>query len=295
MWTLALVWGASYLFIKIGLDGGFGPIFLVFARIALGAAVLVPLAARAGALGRLRGRWPSLAVLGLLSIVVPFLLITYGERHIASSLAGILVAATPIFTVLLVMAGIGTDVRLTAWGAVGMGVGILGVALLLGVDLTGSTEALAGGLMVVTAALCYAAGALYLRRRLSDLPPIGVAAGSTAASAVLTAPLAVAQIPAALPSAGALAAVAALGALGTGLAFLIYYLLIAQVGATKAAVVTYLAPGFALAYGVLFLHEPLTAGALGGLALILAGCWLAAEGRAPWRRKGAPEPAAATG
>src|SRR4051794_22643442 len=98
MWGLALLWGASYLFIKLGLEGGLDPVFLVFARLALAAAVLVPIAARAGALAPLRGRLPRLAMLAAMQVALPFVLITYGERHIASGLAGVLVATAPIFT-----------------------------------------------------------------------------------------------------------------------------------------------------------------------------------------------------
>src|SRR5436190_16333765 len=98
MGLLAALWGASYLFIKVGLDDGLHPVFIVFARIALGAAALVPIAVRQGALGAMRGRWGAVAFMAIVQVVVPFLLITYGERYVASSLAGILVASAPIFT-----------------------------------------------------------------------------------------------------------------------------------------------------------------------------------------------------
>src|SRR4051812_4656624 len=144
MGCLALLWGASYLFIKIGLDGGFDPVFLVFVRLALAAAVLLPIAPRAGALAPLRGRLWRLATLAAMQVAIPFVLITYGERHIASGLAGVLVATAPIFTALLVAVGVGTEARMTGWSAVGVGVGLLGVVLLFGVDLTGSSEELLG-------------------------------------------------------------------------------------------------------------------------------------------------------
>jgi drug/metabolite transporter (DMT)-like permease len=282
MWALALVWGASYLFIKYGLED-LEPGFLVFARLALGAAVLVPLAARAGALAGIRERLKPVIGLALLSIVIPFLLITYGERHIASSLTGILIASSPIFTALLSFAGFGP--RVAGWSLAGVVLGILGVAMLFGVDLTGSTDALVGGLMVIGAALGYAVGALYLRANFSGVASLGIAAASTATSALLMLPLAAVQAPAAVPGLRATGAVVVLGVLGTGLAFAIFYELIATVGAAKASLVAYLAPGFALAYGALLLDEPITAGAVGGLVLILAGSWMAASGRAPWRRR----------
>src|SRR3954468_13064068 len=156
MGALALLWGASYLFIKIGLDGGFEPVFLVFARLALAAAVLLPIAARRGALAPLRGRLGRLAALAAMQVALPFVLITYGERHIASGLAGVLVATAPIFTAILIALGVGVEARMTTWSAIGVIVGLVGVALLFGVDLTGSTEELLGGLMVVGAGFGYA-------------------------------------------------------------------------------------------------------------------------------------------
>jgi drug/metabolite transporter (DMT)-like permease len=295
MWTLALVWGASYLFIKLGLEGGLDPVFLVFVRLALASAVLVPIALHRNALAplRSRGRIGRLFVLTAMQVAIPFALITYGERHIASGLAGVLVATAPIFTAILIALGVGVEARMTTWSAIGVIVGLVGVALLFGVDLTGSAEEALGGGMVVLAGFGYAIGAIYLRRHFLDVQPVGVAAASMTASALLTLPIALFQLPGEVPEFKAWAAVLALGVLGTGLAFLIFYTLIAGVGASKASLVAYLAPGFALVYGALFLDEAITAGAVGGLVLILAGSWLAADGRAPHRRRPVPEPAAA--
>ncbi len=290
LWALALIWGASYLLIKLGLED-MEPVFLVWYRLFLGAAVLWVLAARRGALGGLRGRLPQLLALAAMQVVIPFVLLTYGEERISSSLTGILVAASPIFTAVLVTAGVGSEARIAPWALGGIGVGLVGVALLFGVDLRGSE--LLGGLMVLGTALGYSLGALYLRRHFLGVPALGVAAGSMATSTVLVAPVAALQIPSAMPSLQSVVAVAALGALGTGIAFWIFYTLIAEVGAARAAVVAYLAPGFAVLYGAVFLDERVTGAAIGGLALILAGSWLAAEGRAPWHPKPVPEPAPA--
>jgi drug/metabolite transporter (DMT)-like permease len=203
-------------------------------------------------------------------------------------LAGVLVATAPIFTAILIALGVGVEARMTRLSAIGVGVGLVGVALLFGVDLSGTADEALGGLMVVAAGFGYAIGAIHLRRWFLDVPPVGIAAGSMAASALLTLPVALFQLPSEAPSLGATAAVLALGVLGTGLAFLIFYTLIATVGASKAAVVAYLAPGFALVYGALFLDEPITAAAVGGLVLILAGSYMAADGRLPRRRKPVP-------
>ncbi len=289
MGLLAALWGASYLFIKVALDDGIAPIFIVWARIALGAMVLVPIAIRLGAWHALRGRWPALAVMSLVQVVVPFLLITYGERHIASSLTGILVAAAPIFTALLAVR-FDQDERPRGIAAAGVVMGIFGVALLFGVDLSGDAQALAGGLMVLLASLGYAIGGFYLKHRLGGIPPVGIAAATMVVGTIALAPAAMFVLPTRTPGAETFGSLFLLGAGGTGIAFLIFYTLIAGVGPSRAALVAYIAPGFAVFYGAWLLSEPLTAGAVLGLGLILAGSWVAAEGRLPGRPRPVPVP-----
>jgi drug/metabolite transporter (DMT)-like permease len=291
LWALALLWGASYLFIKVALDD-LSPVFLVFARLALAAMVLVPLAIRTGGLREIPARWRPLLLLAMVQVVVPFLLITYGERHVASSLTGILIASSPIFTALLGMAGFGAE-RTSGWSLAGVLLGIVGVAMLFGVDLSGSSEAILGGGMIVLAALGYAIGAIYLRKAMASIEPIAVAASTMTLSAVLLLPAAAYAAPDHMPALDSLAAILALGLLGTGVAFAIYYRLIVGIGAHKSAVVAYLAPGFALGYGSTLLGEPISLGAVGGLLLILLGSYSAAQGRPPWRARRRPAPVAA--
>jgi drug/metabolite transporter (DMT)-like permease len=280
MALLAGLWGASYLFIKVALDDGMPPLFIVFARIALGAVVLVPLALRAGALQALRGLTGAIVFMAVVQVVVPFLLITYGERHIASSLAGILVSAAPIFTALIAVR-YDDDERPHGIAIAGVVMGIVGVVLLFGVDLSGDATALAGGLMVLLASVGYAVGSLYLKHRLRGVPAVGIAASTMVAGALVLAPFVFSALPPHAPSLKAGASLLALGAGGTGVAFAIYYTLITEIGPGRASLVAYIAPGFAVLYGVTLLSEPLTAGALLGLVLILAGSWIAAEGRLP--------------
>jgi drug/metabolite transporter (DMT)-like permease len=277
---LSAVWGASYMFIKIALDDGVSAPAIVFWRTALAAVVLLPLAVRTNVLSTLRSRFVPLALLALMQVAAPFLLISFGEREIASSLAGILVGAAPIFTFLLAFAIAGEE-RASPLALSGVAIGIAGVALLLGVDTSGSTAALVGGLMVVLAAFGYAIGAYYLKRRFADVQPVGLVAGTMTASALMTAPFAAIDPGAAVPGGGSAAALAALGLLGTGLAFVIYYELIATIGPSKASLVAYVAPGFSVVYGVLLLDEGFGPATALGLVLILAGSWLAAEGRLP--------------
>lgn len=292
MGLLSAVWGASYLFIKVALDDGVQPAFIVFARTLLAALVLVPIAFARGMLGALRGRFGPILFMAVVHVSVPFLLITYGESHIASSLTGILVSAAPIFTVLLALR-FDDEERPRGIAAAGVVLGILGVALLFGVDLSGDATALAGGLMVLLASFGYAVGGLYLKARLSDVPAVAIAASTMVVSALLLTPAALLTLPSESPSGTAIASILALGAGGTGIAFLIFYTLIATIGPGRASLVAYIAPGFAVFYGVWLLSEPLSVGSILGLLLILSGSWIAAEGRLPWQARVAPHAPAA--
>ena len=279
--TLGAIWGASYLFIKIGLRD-LSPAMVAFVRVALAALVLLPLAWAQGALGGVRGIIGWLALVGAVQVAGPFVLIGAGEEEISSGLAGILVASTPLFTALLAI-WVDHEERSGGLRLVGVGVGLGGVALLLGADLGGGAAELVGGLMVVLAALGYAIGGFLVKHRLAGIAPLGMSAAVMLASALFLLPAALLTAPAEAPGLGPLAAVAVLGVLGTGIAFVIFYGLIASVGPARAFLVTYIAPGFAVAYGATLLSEEVTVATLVGLGLILAGSWLAAEGRAPWR------------
>lgn len=290
MGLTAAVWGASYMFIKIALDDGVRAPALVFLRVVLGAAVLVPLALRSGGFAgvRERGRW-AFAV-GMTQVALPFLLITYGERWIPSSLTGILVSSTAIFVV-LISAWLSHGDALRGWGIAGLVLGIVGVGLLFGVDLGDDPNAVLGGVMVLLASVLYAIASIWVRTRMGGIAPIGIAASAMIVAAIASVPFAIAQPPEHMPSIGTWAALLVLGAGGTGLAFLLYYTLIAEIGVSRASVVAYVAPVFAVGYGAVFLDESITWATVGGLILILAGSYAAVEGRPPWR----PRPVAVTG
>jgi drug/metabolite transporter (DMT)-like permease len=282
-WTLLLIlgaiWGASYLFIKIGLRD-LTPEAIAFARIALAALVLVPLAWSRGALRGLRPLTGWFLVIGSVQVAVPFVLIGLGEEHISSALAGILVATTPMFTALLAI-WVDHEERSHGWALFGVTLGFAGVALLLGIDLGGSSDELIGGLMVVLASLGYAAGALTAKHKLADVQPIGMSAGVMLASTVVLVPAAVAGAPSEMPGLGPAAAVLTLGIVGTGFAFIALYHLISTVGPARTWLVSYIAPVFAVGYGAALLDEAITAATIGGMVLILIGSWLAGGGSLP--------------
>jgi drug/metabolite transporter (DMT)-like permease len=269
---LAALWGASYLFIKIGLDD-LSPAGVVFTRTALAALVLMPFAIKSGGMAPLWRRAPGLFALGFIQVAGPFLLISAGERHIASSLAGILVASAPIFTAIFAI-WIDQSERLSTYGVVGVVIGILGVALLLGVDVSGS--GLGGGLMVVLASAGYAIGGFALKRYFTGYQPLALVAGTMTSSAVMTLPLFLIDLPShvGLDTVGAMSA---LGLGGTGIAFVIYYTLNREIGPTRTSLVAYIAPVFALVYGVTLLDEDFGPVTAVGIVLIVGGSWLAAK------------------
>lgn len=265
---LSALWGSSYLFISVALEG-VGPVFLAFARIAGAALLLLPIAWRRRA--TLAGRWRYLPFLALPQVALPFVLISAGEQHIASGLAGTLVATAPLW--LVVLGPVLALGRPTAQALGGTLVGLVGVGILLGGVGTGQTVHGLGAAMVVAAAVCYAVGMALVRRWMSGVDPIALTAATMATAAVILLPAGLVDLPAQPPGGAAAAALAALAVACTAGAFVLYNRLIADVGPQRASLVAYIAPVFAVAYGVVLLDEPVGVGAFVGLGLILAGSW----------------------
>ncbi len=277
--VLSAIWGSSFLFIKLGVDE-LEPSVVVLGRTVVGAAILVPLLAGRGGLRPLRGAFVPLVVLGLVNNVLPFWLLAFAETRIESGLTAVIQAAAPIFTV-LIAARLDPEQAVRGLRFVGIAIGFVGVALLVGLQ-RGSE--VVGAVAVLGTALCYAVSVLYAGRTVRRLPPLQVSIGQLASAAVLIAPFALFQLPDETPSAKPLLAVAALGALGSGVAYLLYFALIASAGASRAILVTYLVPAFALVYGAVLLDEAVTGVALAGLAVVLAGTALATGLLEPRRR-----------
>jgi drug/metabolite transporter (DMT)-like permease len=269
--AISALWGLPYLLIKVAISE-VDPSVIVFARVSMSAVVLLPLALANGALQQVRRRWRAVLALSFLEVVLPFLLIAYGEQHITSSLAGLLIAADPLFIVLLALRFDRSE-RTTGTRLIGLCLGFVGVVFLLGLDPGGDALGLLGGAMVLLAALCYAGGALLIKR-VSDIPPVGSVTASLGIAAVWLAPLASMHVPSHVPSGPVLASLLALGLVCTALGFLTYFSLIAEAGATRASLITYVNPAVAVVLGVSVLHEPVTAATFVGFGLILAGCWL---------------------
>jgi drug/metabolite transporter (DMT)-like permease len=288
--ALALIWGASFLFIKVAVRE-LTPATLILGRLGLAAlalAVVVPAAIGTRAtLAELRENWRWLAVVALVNTAIPFWLLSWGETRIDSGLASIIQAAVPIFNALIAFAFF-REVRVTGVRLVGVGIGFVGVALLVGAQPHGKVL---GALAVVGMAFCYGVGGLLTGRYLHAVSPLVVALGSTAVATLIALPAGVLEAPHHAPGWKVVGSVVALGIPGTALAYLLFFAMIAGPGAAFASLVTYLIPPIALAYGAVFLGERFGAAAYGGLALILGGVALGTgiAGSRLTRRRLAPE------
>ena len=270
---VAGIWGASYLFIKVAVRE-IEPTAMMDLRLVLASAVLVPfLVLRLGATGavaELKATGWGAVILGISNMAFPFVLIAWGEKHIDSGVAAIANATVPLFVALLAIR-FNPSERVRGLRLVGVFLGLVGVGVLTGLHPEGGWWGVAGTLAVVVASLSYASANLFTQHRFPQTSPLVITTASCLAASLVLLPFALVQLPDHVPSWKALASVAALGIAGTALALLFFYAMLNRYGASRASLVTYLLPPFALVYGVIFLDEQLTLNALLGLALILAG------------------------
>jgi drug/metabolite transporter (DMT)-like permease len=277
--AMCVIWGIPYLLIKVSLKG-LGPVDLVFVRFVLGAVLLVPIALTRVAVRPIVRRWGWIVAYTIIEMGLPWVLLSDAELHISSSLSGLLVSTVPLIGVVIgVLTRSGEH---HGWRRIlGLAIGLVGVAVLVGFNISSSTFGAIAEVIVV--AICYATGPYIINRKLSDLPALGVIAASLLLAAIAYAPAAILQLPHAWPTGEVVAAVLTLGILCTALAFLLFFALIGEIGPVRATVITYVNPAVAVTLGVLLLHESLTAGIAAGFVLILCGSVLAARA-APERR-----------
>jgi len=235
----------------------------------------------------MRDRPRSALLLGTLAVALPFTLITLGELEVPSGLTAVLISPASLF-VALFAPWIDPSERIDRRQAFGMFIGLAGVALVVGVESVHSLGELLGALAMIGAAASYGLSSFVVKRRYGHLAAMQTSLVSILVTTVLTLPLALATLPSAMPGARALLSVLVLGAVGTALAFVIFYKLINEVGAGRASLVSYLAPGVALFYGALLLDEAITAAAIAGLVLILGGVAIASRKRVSPSGTGAP-------
>jgi drug/metabolite transporter (DMT)-like permease len=293
LFLLAAIWGASYLFIKLAVED-IEPAPMMAARMLVAGVVLavylVVALGRERTTQELRTSWRPFLVLGAINAAIPFWLVAWGEKHIDSSVAGIAQSTVPIFTFLVAARFIPGE-HVGPLRVAGVALGFLGVAVLAGLDPRGGWWALAGTLAVVLSSLSYAFGGVYGQLRVRTVSGPVLATGSMLAGGLMLLPLVPFQLPEEAPDVEAIGGLLALTLLGTALGQLILFRLLRLYGSRRFSLVTYLMPGFALVYGAVFLSEPITAAALGGLALILVGVALG-SGQRLVALRGSEEPLA---
>jgi drug/metabolite transporter (DMT)-like permease len=289
---MSVVWGGSYLLIKIAINGGMTAADVAWLRVAVAAVVLVAIAWRQ--FGSLRGGWAWIFAFAVAEISIPFPLIAVGEVHIASSLAAIIIASVPLIVTVLSLRFDHSE-RPTRARAAGLVIGFTGVVALVGIDVAGSTAQLLGALAIFVAAVGYAVGPMLIKLRLQGLDSRAMMGAALVIAAVILAPFAALDTPSRTPTVGAFAAVTALGVVCTAAAFVVYTLLIREAGTSRATVITYINPLVAVVLGVTLLGERPGPGALAGLLLILAGSWLSTGGQLPPRLRSFGRSASARG
>lgn len=284
--VMCLVWGVPYLLIKVAVEELSAP-ELVLGRTVLGAAVLLPWAVRSGALRPALRAWRPLLLFAVLEMAGPWFLLARAEHDLPSSLTGLLVAAVPLVAAVAGRA-VGDSDRLDRTRVAGLLVGLVGVAVLLGLDVHTSDLAAVGA--VALTVLGYATGPLVISRALRDVPSQGVNAAALTATAVLFLWPAAATYEG-LPSVRVSLAVLGLGLVCTALALVLFFALIAEVGPNRALVITFVNPAVAVTLGILLLGEPFTVGTAVGFPLVLAGCVLATRRTATVPEPAVPAPA----
>jgi drug/metabolite transporter (DMT)-like permease len=289
---LAAIWGGSYVLIKVAVEDVEPAPMMAFRALGAGVMLAVYLALTVGtrrAVNEVTTHWRPALVLGVLNAALPFWLVAWGEKHVDSTVAGIAQATVPIFTFLLALRFLPHE-PVGAARVGGVALGFLGVVVLAGFDPSGGWMAVAGTLAVVVSSLSYASAGIFGQLRVQTVAGPVLATGSMLVGGLILLPLALFQLPSSWPDVEAVASILALTVFGTAFAQLVLFRILRLYGSRRLSLVTYLMPGFAIVYGALLLDEPVSAAALGGLALILGGVALASGARLLGRRSSEPEP-----
>jgi drug/metabolite transporter (DMT)-like permease len=272
--AVSVLWGIPYFFIKVAIDDGVPPAFLAWIRVTIGAALLAVLCWRLGLFKQLRGHGRTLAFYAIVEIAIPFPLISFGEEHVSSSLAAILIATVPLLVALLAIRFDPSE-RATGSRLIGLLIGFGGVVLLVGLDVAGDPDEVLGAAAILVAAVGYAIGPMVLKLGLGEVDIRAIMCGALAIAAVVLLPFAAADLPPSSLPAEAIISIGVLAVFCTALAFVLFGMLNAEVGPSRSSVITYVAPVVALALGVAALDERPGAGTIIGFVLILAGSYLA--------------------
>jgi drug/metabolite transporter (DMT)-like permease len=274
---LAAIWGASFMFMRVG-SPEFGPIFFATLRTGIAAIFLIICLVLFKETNALKGRWRDIFVVGALNTAIPFTLFSFATLTLTAGTASVLNATAPMFSAIVAYIWLKDKLSLSAM--FGLVIGFFGVYLLVSdnlhfdigfTDKSVENNALLPTLAAMLAALCYGISANYTKKNLSTIKPLALAAGSQIAATAMLLPLSLFFIPETLPSANAIWSVLLIGVVCTGVAYILFFRLIAQLGPAKAISVTYLIPAFGILWGALFLGETISLMMLLGGGIILLG------------------------
>lgn len=271
--AVGLLWGIPYLFMKVAVKE-IAPADIVFARVFIGASILVPIALRKGVLVDALRNWKHVLPYAASEMIGPWILITTAEKKLSSGLAGLLIATVPIWST-IISSFYGDRSVWHAKRLFGLVVGFVGVVLVVGIETFSSKQSSLAISMIIVAAVGYAWAVIRVNRKIPHVHGIAINGVAMAATAIFYLPFAIVQSPAHLPSAKALYSVLALGLLSTASAFILFFRLMSDIGPARASLVTYLNTAFAVLLGVILLGEPLTIGIAIGLPLVLLGSYFA--------------------
>ncbi len=271
--ALGAVWGASFLFMRIAAPE-FGPLVLVEVRVIIAALFLLPIFLLRADVSELTSNWKKLSILSVLNSAAPFYLLTFATLSITGGFAGILNATAPIWAAMI--AWLWLSDKLGVSQVIGLVIGFLGVVLLvwdkISLSFDGTTIAILAG---IVASAFYGFGGNYAKKYLSGMRPLGIATGSMIAAAIILLPPSVYLWPSEMPSIRSWVAVVVMGIASTGIAYILYFRLIRNVGPAKAITVTYLVPAFAMFWGAIFIDEKVTPTMFVGCSVIFLGTALA--------------------
>jgi drug/metabolite transporter (DMT)-like permease len=272
------LWGIPYLFIRVAVDpqDGFHPAIVVLGRVVIGALILIPIAIYDKTFFTALKNWRYIAVYALFEMVGPWILIGTAEQKISSGLAGLLVSSVPIFST-LIASRYGDKSVWQPKRLFGIAIGFLGVFLLVGIEsLTGSSDPISI-LMVIAASIGYAFAVIYITRKMPEGSGVAINGIAMAMTAVFYSPALFIFWPDRAVSHEAIYSLIALGVFSTGIAFALFFTVMAEIGPTRASLVTYMNTAFAVVLGIIILNEPLTVGIMVGLPLVLIGSYLASR------------------
>ncbi len=269
---LAAIWGASFLFMRVG-SPEFGPVLFMALRTLIASLFLLPLVYLKKQQLNFSGNWKKIFIGSLFNTAIPFVLFGYATLSLSAGVTSILNATTPMFAA--IVAYLWFKDKLNFASILGLIIGFFGVYLLM-FDKISATETamIFPTIAVLLATLCYGIGANYTKHYLSNIPALTLATGSQVTASIVLLPIALFFLPDHFPSLDAIHAVILLGILCTGIAYILFFRLIANLGPAKAVSVTYLIPAFGLLWGYLFLHEQITPWIIIGSCFILLGVGL---------------------